>query len=167
MLTNAMRDKLNEQIEVEFFSSNLYLQMSSWCATQGLEGSAAFLLRHSDEERMHMMKLFTYLIETGAEAVIPALEKPDTEYEGLVDMFTKILDHEKFVTSKINELMEFAMGEKDFATVNFLQWYIAEQHEEEALFSGILDRIKLVGYDGRGIYLMDKEIGKKGLQAAQ
>jgi ferritin len=161
-----MCEKLNQQIEVEFFSSNLYLQMSSWCSARGLNGSAAFLLRHAEEERMHMMKLFTYVNETGVMAIVPALEKPDHEFEGLNDLFTKILDHEKFVTSKINELVEAAMAEKDYSTFNFLQWYVAEQHEEEALFSGILDRINLIGVDGKGMFLIDNEIASAGVVPA-
>lgn len=165
MLTNSMRDKLNEQIEVEFFSSNLYLQMSSWANAKGYPGTAAFLMRHSDEERMHMTKLFDYVNETGSQAIVPALDKPETEYEGLPDLFKKVLDHEKFVTSKINELVDAAFTEKDWATFNFLQWYVAEQHEEEALFTSILDRINLIGTEGRGLFLIDKEIGKTGVQA--
>ena len=163
MLTNSMRERLNEQIVVEFYSSNLYLQMSSWAAANGLAGSSAFLRRHSDEERMHMMKLFDYVIETGSQAIVPALEQPDITYDGLLDLFTKILDHEKYVTSTINALVEASMEEKDYASFNFLQWFIAEQHEEEALFMSIL--VKLIGTEGRGLYLVDKEIGKMGLTA--
>src|SRR5512145_3086155 len=104
MLTNSMCERLNQQVEVEFFSSNLYLQMSSWCSANGLNGSAAFLMAHSLEEREHMMKFFHYITETGARAIVPALAKPEENYDSLLDLFTKILDHEKFVTSKINEL---------------------------------------------------------------
>ncbi len=160
MLTNSMCERLNQQIEVEFFSSNLYLQMSSWCSVNGLNGSAAFLMAHSLEEREHMMKFFHYITETGARALVPALARPEENYDSLLDLFTKTLDHEKFVTSKINELVDKALTEKDFATFNFLQWFVSEQHEEEALFTGILDKIKLIGTEGRGLFLIDKEIGK-------
>ena len=166
MLSNNMVTKLNEQIVVEFESSNLYLQMGAWCAFKGFEGAAKFLAVHAEEERMHMMKLFTYLGETGNMAVIPALSKPQQEYDSLGAMFEQILNHERFVTSKINELVALSYEEKDYSTMNFLQWYVAEQHEEESLFSGLLDKIKLIGHDGRGLYLIDRELGKQAAMSA-
>lgn len=166
MLSTNMIGKLNEQIKIEFESSNLYLQMAAWCAWKGYEGGETFLRMHSEEERMHMMKLYTYLGETGALAVISAMEQPKAEYESLSDMFKQILDHERFVTSKINELVALAYEEKDFSTLNFLQWYVAEQHEEETLFSSLVDKIQLIGHDGRGLYLIDKELGKQAAAAA-
>lgn len=166
MLSQKMIDTMNDQIRIEFESSNLYLQMAAWCASKGLDGGATFLAFHAEEERMHMMKLFTYLGETGAMAVIPALAKPQDEYESLLAMFTQILDHERFVTSRINALVALAYEEKDYSSLNFMQWYVAEQHEEEALFSSLLDKIKLIGYDGRGLYLIDKELGKHAAASA-
>lgn len=160
MLSKNMINKLNDQIVVEFESSNLYLQMSAWCAVNGFEGGAKFLAVHAEEERMHMMKLFTYLCETGAMAIVPALAKPQQEYETLAAMFKQILEHERFVTSKINELVALSYEEKDYSTLNFLQWYVGEQHEEESLFSSLVDKINLVAYDGRGLYLIDRELGK-------
>ena len=166
MLSTTMVGKLNDQIRIEFESSNLYLQMAAWCANKGLEGGTTFLSMHAEEERMHMMKLFTYICETGAFAVIPALAKPEQEYTSLLDMFTKILEHERFVTSKINELVALAHEEKDFSTLNFLQWYVSEQHEEESLFSALVDKITMIGSDGRGLYFVDKELGKKAALTA-
>lgn len=160
MLSTKMIDKLNEQVTIEFESSNLYLQMAAWCAWKGFEGSAAFLKAHSEEERMHMMKLFNYLGETGNLAVINGMEKPKQDYVSLQEMFGLILDHEKFVTSKINELVALAYEEKDYSTLNFLQWYVGEQHEEESLFTSIIDKINLIAYDGRGLYLVDRDLGK-------
>lgn len=166
MLSNNMIGKLNEQIGIEFESSNLYLQMSGWCAFKGFEGATAFLSVHAEEERMHMMKLFIYLGETGAMAVVPALEKPQLEYESLNAMFDQILTHERFVTGKINDLVALAYEEKDYSTLNFLQWYVGEQHEEESLFSSLLDKINLIGHDGRGLYLIDRELGKHAAMSA-
>ncbi len=160
MLSTKMIDQLNEQVTIEFESSNLYLQMAAWCAWKGFEGSAAFLKAHSEEERMHMMKLFNYLGETGNLAVINGMEKPKQDYVSLQEMFGLILDHEKFVTSKINELVALAYEEKDYSTLNFLQWYVGEQHEEESLFTSIIDKINLIAYDGRGLYLVDRDLGK-------
>ena len=160
MVSQSIRNKLNEQITLEFFSSNLYLQMGAWCTWKGYAGAAGFLLLHAQEEYGHMSKLFHYLGETGGLAVITAIEKPQSEFESLLEVFTLILEHEKLVTSKINDLVDMAFQEKDFSTFNFLQWYVAEQHEEETLFTSILDKIRMIGAEGRGLYLIDKEIGK-------
>jgi len=166
MLSKKMVEKLNDQINIEFESSNLYLQMAAWCAWKGYEGGETFLHMHSEEERMHMMKLFTYVGETGALALLGSTQQPKTEFESLSDMFGQILEHERFVTSKINDLVALAYEEKDFSTLNFLQWYVAEQHEEETLFSSLVDKINLIGHDGRGLYLIDKELGKQAAAAA-
>lgn len=164
MLSTEMLEKLNAQITVEFYSSNLYLQMSAWCSHNGYAGCAKFLSAHSNEERQHMEKLFHYVDETGGLAIIDAIAKPATSYANLVDVFTQTLEHEKYVTSCISSLVDFAMQIKDYASFNFLQWFIAEQHEEENLFATILDKIKMIGTEGRGLYLIDKEIGKLAMK---
>ena len=160
MLSQKMLTLLNEQVGHEFESANLYLQMSAWCASKGLEGSASFLRAHSGEEMAHMFRLFDYLLETGNLAVIPAMGKPRHEYKGIGDVFAATLSHEQFITGKINALVDGALTEKDYATFQFLQWYVSEQHEEEALFSRVCDLVRLVGTDGRGLFLLDKQIGK-------
>ena len=158
MLKQNILDKLNQQINLEHYSSNLYLAMSSWCKAQGLDGSAAFLAAHSAEELTHMQKLFGYVNQTGAQALVSAIEAPENTFADLKDVFEKTYKHEQFITSKINELAELTMAEKDYASFNFLQWYVAEQHEEEALFKGILDKMNIIGLDGRGLHMVDKEI---------
>ena len=163
MISKDLLQKLNEQIGLEFESANIYLQMSAWCAAHGLEGCAGFLREHAQEEMGHMMRLFDYVLETGAMSVIPALPKPRCEFESVGDVFGATYEHEKFITGKINELVATAFSEQDFSTFNFLQWYVAEQHEEEALFKKILDLVDMVGFEGRGLYHLDKEI--VGLQA--
>ncbi len=160
MLSDKILKMLNEQIGHEFFSSNFYLAMSSWCASKGLRGSAAFLEKHADEEMIHMRKLFAFVNDTGAQAIVPEIAKPPHEYDSIKGVFAKTLEHEVFITKKINELVEVCFKEKDFSTFNFLQWYVAEQHEEESLFRSIVDLIELAGVEGRGLYLVDKEIGK-------
>ena len=159
MLNKAIADKLNEQINLEFYSSNVYLQMSSWCSKHGYEGAAAFLLRHADEELEHMQKLFTYVSETSGMPLLGKIDAPKHDYASLKEVFETTLEHEKLVTSKINELVESTFAEKDYSTFNFLQWYVAEQHEEEKLFSGILDKLNLLGEDGKGLFLVDKDLG--------
>jgi ferritin len=158
MLTKALVDRLNDQINLEFYSSNLYLQMSSWCEFKGLEGCAEFLKLHAQEEMGHMQRLFNYVNETGAIAVLGQIESPPTEFESIVDVFKKTYEHECLVTLKINELADAALKDKDYSTFNFLQWYVAEQHEEEKLFKSILDRIEIIGTDGNGIFFIDQEL---------
>ncbi|WP_032092649.1 MULTISPECIES: non-heme ferritin [Pasteurellaceae] len=158
MLNHAITEKLNEQINLEFYSSNIYLQMSAWCDAHGYEGAAAFLLRHADEEMAHMQKLFTYISETGGLPLLGKIEAPKNDYQSLREVFEIILQHEKFVTAKINELVEVTFAHNDYSTFNFLQWYVAEQHEEEKLFSSILDKFNLVGEDGRSLYYIDRDL---------
>lgn len=158
MLSQAMTDRLNEQINLEMFSSHLYLQMSSWCAYKALDGCAAFLSQHADEEMMHMRRLISYLQETGALAIVGGMEAPPKEFQSLQEMFEKIYIHEQFITGKINDLVHLATTESDYSTVQFLQWYVAEQHQEEFLFKGILDKIKLIGMEGQGLFFIDREI---------
>ena len=158
MLSSKIVKMLNDQLNLEFYSSNLYLQMSAWCEYNGFEGAAKFLAEHAAEEMQHMRKLFTYLNETGALAVIEAIEAPRHDFTSLPEVLALTYEHEKLVTRKINELVSATWEEKDFSAFNFLQWYVAEQHEEEKLFSSILDKLKLVGCEGEGLYLIDKEL---------
>lgn len=160
MLTKKMTDCLNKQVQLEMYSSNLYLAMSAWCAHKGLPGAAGFLKKHSQEELSHAHKLFDYINETGALAIIPPLEKPTSTYKTLKDVFVQIFEHEKMITTKIFSLCSTALEEKDFSTFAFLQWYASEQHEEEKLFKDILDKIDIIGIDGRGLFHLDNEIGK-------
>jgi ferritin len=159
MLTGKMIDSLNSQVQLEMYSSNLYLAMSAWCAHKGLNGAAAFLKTHSKEELGHAYKLFDYINETGATAIINEIKKPIIDFASLKDVFLKTFEHEKFITSKIADLCSTSLEEKDFSTFNFLQWYSSEQHEEEKLFKDILDKIDIIGIDGRGLFHIDKEIG--------
>lgn len=159
MLTDNMLKQLNKQVTLEFYSSNLYLQMSAWCEHKGLDGSARFLKAHAAEEMQHMQKIFGYILDTGGLPVLESIEKPEMEYENLKDIFTQTLDHEKMITKQINEIVDIAMNEKDYSTFNFLQWYVAEQHEEEKLFNSIIDKMNVIGIDGRGLFMIDREIG--------
>ena len=159
MLSKKMLGLLNDQITREHFSSNLYLQMSGWAQSQGLNGCAGFLRRHAREEMMHMMKLFDFVLECGQQPVVEAMEKPGEKYKDIQVVFETILAHEKEITKKIHELAHTAMADEDYLAFNFLQWYIAEQHEEETLFTEVLDKVKVLGIKGRGLYMLDRHIG--------
>lgn len=158
MLTKSLVDKLNEQINHEYYSANLYLQMSAWCQVNGLRGAAFFLGKHAGEEIDHMRKLFGYVNDLGHMAVIGQIDAPPTDYKSVEDIFNRALEHERIVTKKINELVEDALSSKDFATFNFLQWYVSEQREEEVLFTDVVDKIRLLSGEQRGLYFVDKEI---------
>ncbi|KGT94699.1 ferritin [Erwinia typographi] len=160
MLTTDMTAKLNDQLNLEFFSANLYLQMSAWCADKGFEGAAAFMREHSVEEMQHMQRLFNYLSDTGAMPVLGSIAAPPVTFNSLNEVLEQAYEHEKLITSKINELAHAAITTQDYSTFNFLQWYVAEQHEEEKLFKSVLDKLALVGTGGQGMFFVDKDLMK-------
>jgi ferritin len=106
-----------------------------------------------------MNRLFKYVYETGALPVLGEIKAPPTEYKSVSEVFQKVFEHEQFITGKINELMTQALEERDHSTVNFLQWYVAEQHEEEHTTQKILDKIRSIGESGSGVYFIDRAIG--------
>jgi len=159
MLSKKMEKALNKQIAEEAQAAHYYLAMASWCDRSGLHGSARFLYTHAEQERTHMMKLFHYVNDAGGHAQISAVEAPVGEFKSLEDIFKLVLKHELHVTQQINQLVDLCLAERDHSSFNFLQWYVAEQHEEELQLTRILDLIKITGLDGRGLYHVDKEIG--------
>ena len=160
MLSKTIELALNDQISKESFASSYYLSMASWCDMSGLPGSAKFLYDHAERERAHMMKLFHYVNDAGGHAQKRELKDPPFQFKTLMEIFELTHKNEIEVTVSINSIVDLCLKEKDHSTFNFLQWYVAEQHEEERLFKHILDKIKVIGLDGRGIYWIDKEIGK-------
>ncbi len=158
MLAKNIEKALNEQIKIEAESSQVYLSMACWAEVQGLEGVAQFMYRQSDEERTHMLKLVKYINERGGHSIITDLKAPKTSFGTFKEMFEELYRHEVFVSNSINELVHITLGEKDYATHNFLQWYVAEQIEEEAQAKTILDKINLIGEDRGGLYLFDRDI---------
>lgn len=158
MLNKKVQDTLNKQIQLEADSSNLYLAMASWAENQGLGGTAEFLYRHSDEERMHMLKLVRYVNERGGQAKIPAIKQPATDFKSLTALFEGLLKHEIHVSEEINNVVDVCLQQKDFTTQNFMQWYVAEQIEEEATARKVMDKINLIGNDKGGLYLFDRDL---------
>jgi ferritin len=166
MVTKKIEQALNKQIELEANSSQYYLAMASWAENNGLSGVAAFFYTHSDEERMHMLKLVKYLNERGGKAAIPALSQPPKDFKSLQYAFDNLLKHEVMVSNEINKLVDVCLKEKDYTTHNFLQWYVAEQIEEEALARTILDKLNLIGNDKGGLYLFDRDLQNISVQSA-
>jgi ferritin len=158
MLSKNIEIALNKQIRIEAESSQTYLSMACWAEIQGLEGVANFMYAQSDEERLHMLKLIKYVNERGGQSIITDLKAPKTAFGNFKEMFEELYKHELFVSDSINELVHITFAEKDYATHNFLQWYVAEQIEEEAQAKNILDKISLIGDDKGGLYLFDRDI---------
>jgi len=150
MLTSKIEAALNNQVTVEAESSQVYLAMASWAENLGFEGVSQFMYAHSDEERQHMLKLIKFINERGGHAKVSQLSAPPTEFGSFKDMFQTLFDHEVMVSKTINDLVDVSLQEKDYATHNFLQWYVSEQIEEEALARNILDKINLIGDDKSG-----------------
>lgn len=165
MVSKKVEKALNNQIRLEAESSQYYLAMASWAETEGFNGVAEFLYQHSDEERMHMLKLVKYVNERGGKALIPALKQPPVSFKTLRDIFENLLKHEINVSNEINGVVDTCLKEKDYITHNFMQWYVAEQIEEEALARTILDKLNLIGNDKGGLYLFDRDL--VGIQAAK
>ncbi|MBA3704874.1 MAG: ferritin [Bacteroidetes bacterium] len=158
MVSKKVEIALNKQIEFEASSSQYYLAMASWAETEGLTGVSEFLFAQSDEERMHMLKLVKYINERGGQALIPALKAQPQKFKSIQFVFEEVLKHEIFVSNEINQLVDICLKEKDYTTHNFLQWYVSEQIEEEALARKILDKLKLIGDDKGGMYLFDRDL---------
>ncbi len=158
MLSKKIESALNQQVELEGNSSQYYLAMASWAETQGMDGVAQFLFGHSDEERMHMLKLVRFINERGGHAVIPALVTPPKKFKSVHAAFELVLEHEIKVSTEINRLVEACLKERDYTTHNFLQWYVSEQIEEEALARKVLDKLKLIGGEKGGLYLFDRDL---------
>jgi len=162
MLYKKLADKteqaLNEQVELEAASSQYYLAMASWAEVQGYNGIAEFLYRHSDEERVHMLKLIRFINDRGGHGVVPALQQPTARFKSILGIFEEVLNHEILVSTEINKLVDMCLQEKDYTTHTFLQWYVNEQIEEEKMARQILDKLKLIGEDKGGMYIFDRDM---------
>lgn len=158
MLSKNIEHALNNQIRIEAESSQTYLAMASWSETHGLEGISRFMYAQSEEERVHMLKLVRYTNERGGHAKVSELKAPKISYGTFKEMFEELYKHELFVSDSINELVDISVSEKDHATHHFLQWYVAEQIEEESQAKLILDKINLIGDDKGGLYLFDRDM---------
>jgi len=167
MQNKKVEQALNKQIELEHFSSQLYLAMASWAEKNGFNGSANFLYAHSDEEREHMLKLFHFVNDRGGHAIVPKVEQPKLEWDSIQAIYEEIYEHEKMISAEINNLVGICYDERDFTTQNFLQWYVEEQIEEENLFSNILDKLNLLGGDKAKGYMFDNEMEKMAVSQSE
>lgn len=161
MLSEKMATALNEQINKELYSAYLYLSMSAYSTYIGLKGFANWFMVQYQEELTHVMKIYDYINDQGRQVKLKAITQPPTEFGSGLEMFEKTLAHEKFVTKRINDLVNLAIDEKDHATNIFLQWFITEQIEEEANDNEIISKLKLVGKEGNGLFMIDRELATR------
>ena len=149
---------INDQIAYEASATQAYVAIGSWCERTGYDGSAMFFFEQATEENTHMLKFVHYLNNAGAEAIIPATEKPQGNFDSIESTFRAGLKSEQKVTKLINNLVEFVEREKDRATYSFLQWFVSEQIEEETLFETILQKFEIIGRDKLAIYQIDQSL---------
>ncbi|OGQ99418.1 MAG: ferritin [Deltaproteobacteria bacterium RIFOXYD12_FULL_57_12] len=161
MLSKKLQDAFNEQMKFEFFSAYLYMAMSGYFHAEDLPGFASWMRIQALEELTHGEKFFNFTCETGGRTLLQAIDAPTNDYASAIELFEFGLKHEKFVTSRINKLMDHAKKEGNHAAQIFLQWFVTEQIEEEANFSLILKKLKRVEGDGRGLLMLDQELGQR------
>ncbi|MGB3149453.1 MAG: ferritin [Maribacter sp.] len=149
---------LNDQIKYEANASMHYLAMASWADAKGYNGIAEFFYKQSEEERVHMTKLVKFVNERSGKVIVPALEKPKENFESLNELFADFLKSEMFVTEQINHVIYECLNKKDYNVHNFMQWYVTEQLEEEAVARTLLDKLNIIGDDKSGHYMFDRDI---------
>jgi ferritin len=161
VLTEKMGEALNKQLNNEIYSAYLYLSMSAHSTFIGLKGFANWFMIQYQEEMVHAMKIYDYINAQGGQVKLMAIAQPPTQFGSPLNMFEKTLQHEKFITKSINDLVDLAIEEKAHATNIFLQWFVTEQVEEEANDNEIIAKLKLVGKEGNGLFMIDKELAAR------
>ena len=163
MLIEKIEKELNKQINAEFYSAYLYLSMSAYFQDIGLLGFAKWMEAQAVEEITHAKKIYDYVFDRGGRVILEEIKKPEVEWKSALDAFEAALKHEQYVSGLINNLVKLAIEENDFMTNNFLQWFVAEQVEEEASVGEIVQRLQLVGDRGNGLFMIDRELGQRAV----
>jgi len=161
MLGKKMLGELNGQVNKEMYSAYLYMAMSAHSEYVGLKGFANWFMVQYKEEMEHAMRIYNYINDQGEQVKLMAIEEPPMVFESPLDMFEKTLAHEQFITKSINDLVDVAIEEKDHATKIFLEWFVTEQIEEESNDNDIITRLKLIGDNGNGLLMLDRELGTR------
>ena len=161
MLDKEMEKAINKQMNAELYSSYLYLSMGAYFESIDLSGFASWMRVQAQEELSHAMKFYDYLVTRGARVTLTEIEAPPTQWDNAVAVFKHVYEHEQMVTGLINKLVDLAISLSDHATNNFLQWYVAEQVEEEESSSSVLQKVKLAGDDSSGLLMLDQELGTR------
>lgn len=160
-LSETLRTALNDQMTKEAHASQIYLSYGAWAASNGYDGIANFLFRHANEERSHMMKILEYIIERGAKVIVEAIDAPPKDPKTVFECFEKTFSHEVDNTTGIYKLVKMSFNEEDWATWNFMQWFVKEQTEEETMVMNMLDKLKIAGGEkasGESLYSLDRDM---------
>ncbi len=163
MIDSDIQDAINAQIRNEYYSSYLYLSMAAYCESKNFSGFAGWLRRQSEEELVHAMKFFDYLIDRGGRVVLDSIEQPPSEFGAFLEMFEDVLEHEREVTGMINNLYDLASSKNDQATLVTLHWFIEEQVEEEKSAEAVVEQLKLAEDNPAALLILDRELaGREG-----
>lgn len=161
MVSEKLFKELNDQLNFEYESANVYLAMAAYCASIDLDGFENFFLIQTEEERFHASKFYNYINEVGGRVTISGYAEPQNEYSTLLDAFESALKHEKVVTERIYKLMDVAQDEREYATISFLKWFIDEQVEEMNMFNKLIQKIKRVGDNTNALMTLDSELAQR------
>lgn len=161
MLDDKMVKAINKQMNAELYSAYLYLSMGAYFESEDLSGFANWMRIQAQEELSHAMKFYDYLVQRGARVTLTEIEAPPTQWDSAIAVFEHVYEHEQMVTGLINKLVDLAISLSDHATNNFLQWYVAEQVEEEESASGVLQKVKLAGEDTSSLLLLDQQLAQR------
>ncbi|ASJ09390.1 ferritin [Thermococcus siculi] len=161
MLGERMLKALNEQITKELFSAYFYLGIAAYFKDKGFDGFAAWMEAQAEEELGHAIRIYDYVFERGGKVELEKVEKPKQNFESPLKAFEAVYLHEVGVTESIYRLVEIAQEEKDHATYQFLQWFVEEQVEEEATAKSIVDKLKIIGDNPQGLFMLDRELGAR------
>ena len=161
MVSKKMIDALNNHMNEEFYSSYLYLAMAAHFEDKNLNGFAHWFKLQSQEEYGHAMKFYGYINQVRGKVNLKAIKAPKSSWKSIMEAFKQTFDHEKHITGLINKLVGQAMQEKDYATNNFLQWFVNEQVEEEATVEEIINKLEMVGDAKSGLFMLDRELGAR------
>ena len=161
MISEKLEKELNDQINAELFSSYLYLSMASYSSSINMNGAASWFEAQAQEELVHAMKFYKYLEERGGRVILKAIKEPENEWKSLEDAFKAAYEHEKYITGRINNLVELTLKEKDYATQSFLNWFVDEQVEEEASTLAIYKKLKMVRDYKGGLFMVDRELAQR------
>ena len=160
-LSKTLASALNDQMTREAHASQIFLSYAAWANHEGYEGIANFLFRHAEEERNHMMKILEYILERGARVSVEAIPAPPEDPKSIYNCFEKVFGHEVDNTKSIYKIVKMSFDEEDWATWNFLQWFVKEQTEEETMSLNLLDKIRIAGGEkvtNESLYSLDRDM---------
>jgi ferritin len=161
MIGKKLNDAMNEQIKNELESYYIYLSMAAWLHSKALDGMGHWMRVQAHEEMLHAMKFFNHLIDRGGKVALKDLKQLKVQWKSPLEVFQDALEHEKFISKKINDLMSIARQEKEYASEPLLAWFTNEQIEEESNASKITEQLEMVGADKSGLLMLDRELAAR------